>query len=132
MVIVTLLSCFATHSIALPLSPPFPANELQYILDQSQAAMLLSSKMCEGKAEEVLAEQLEKPPIHVKLEKIMNGGHAKVTLEGPDAGEGGMMLYTSGTTARPVCPPFLARQLKWIENTVDFEYRKAFSCRNQC
>lgn len=65
--------------------------------------MLVSSEKFEGKAEEVLREKLEKVPKYVKLEKKMGGGaHAKVTLEGPEDGEGGMMLYTSGTTNRPV------------------------------
>lgn len=101
----TLLSILGTHSIALPLSPAFPAHELQYILDQSQAAMLLSSKKFEGKAEEVLKEKLATPPKHVKLEKRMGGAEpTSVTLEGPEDGEGGMMLYTSGTTNRPVYP----------------------------
>lgn len=66
--------------------------------------------MFEGKAEEVLGGQLEKAPTHVKLEKLLGRSHTKVNLEGPEIG-GGMMLYTSGTTARPVCPPFLTRQI---------------------
>jgi acyl-CoA synthetase (AMP-forming)/AMP-acid ligase II len=56
--VVTLLSCLAAHSIALPLSPAFPANELQYILDQSQAAVLLSSAKFEVKKQEVLKQKL--------------------------------------------------------------------------
>lgn len=99
----TLLSCLAAHSIALPLSPAFPAHELQYILNHSEARMLLSSAKFECKAHEVLKEKLEKVPKHIKLEKKMGGGaHTSVTLEGPEDGEGGMMLYTSGTTNRPV------------------------------
>ena len=69
----TLLSILGTHSIALPLSPAFPAHELQYILDHSQAAMLLSSQKFEGKADEVLKEKLETPPKHVRLAKNMGG-----------------------------------------------------------
>lgn len=101
--IVTLLSILGAHSIALPLSPAFPAHELQYILDQSQASMLLSSAKFESKAQEVMREGLEVKPKHIKLDKLM-GAHAqeKVVLEGAKDGEGGMMLYTSGTTNRPV------------------------------
>jgi hypothetical protein len=65
--------------------------------------MLLSSAKFEGKAQEVMKEGLEAKPKHVKLEKKLGGlKHAKVTLEGSIDGEGGMMLYTSGTTNRPV------------------------------
>ncbi|KAG4436880.1 hypothetical protein IFR05_007643 [Cadophora sp. M221] len=99
---VTLLSILGAHSIALPLSPAFPANELQYIMDQSQASMLLSSAKFESKAVEVLKQDLEGKAKHVKLGKKFGGAaQSKVTLEGPTDGNGGMMLYTSGTTNRP-------------------------------
>jgi acyl-coenzyme A synthetase/AMP-(fatty) acid ligase len=66
--------------------------------------MLLSSQKFEGKAEEVLKEKLETPPKHIRLEKKMGDSEPiPVTLEGSEDGEGGMMLYTSGTTNRPVC-----------------------------
>jgi malonyl-CoA/methylmalonyl-CoA synthetase len=100
---VTLLSIFGAHSIALPLSPAFPSHELQYIMDQSEALMLLSSAKFDGKAQEVMKEGLEAKPQHFKLEKKLGGlEHAKIILQGPTNGDGGMMLYTSGTTNRPV------------------------------
>jgi malonyl-CoA/methylmalonyl-CoA synthetase len=100
---VTLLSIFGAHSIALPLSPAFPAHELQYIMDQSQASMLLSSAKFDGKAQEVMKEGLEAKPQHIKLEKKLGDSeHEKVTLQDSTDGDGGMMLYTSGTTNRPV------------------------------
>ncbi|KAG4031502.1 hypothetical protein MFRU_009g02730 [Monilinia fructicola] len=100
--VVTLLSIFGTQSIAVPLSPAFPAHELQYILDQSGASMLLSSSKFESKAQEVMGTVLEAKPKHVKLEKkLENLNYGKVTLEGLSEGQGGMMLYTSGTTNRP-------------------------------
>jgi malonyl-CoA/methylmalonyl-CoA synthetase len=100
---VTLLSILGTHSIALPLSPAFPPHELQYILDHSQASMLLSSNNFKGKAIEVLKKGLEGNPKYVKLGKKLGGAtYEKVALEDPTDGEGGMMLYTSGTTNRPV------------------------------
>ncbi|RAL62481.1 hypothetical protein DID88_005046 [Monilinia fructigena] len=67
--VVTLLSILGTQSIAVPLSPAFPAHELQYILDQSGASMLLSSSKFESKAQEVMSTVLEAKPKHVKLEK---------------------------------------------------------------
>jgi len=100
---VTLLSILGTHSIALPLSPGFPPHELQYIMDHSQASMLLSSNKFQKKAADLLKEGLERTPKHIKLEKKMGGkSYEEVKLEGPRDSEGGMMLYTSGTTNRPV------------------------------
>lgn len=99
----TLLSIFGASAIALPLSPPFPPNELQYIMDQSEASMLLSSEKFDKKAQEVFKTGLKASPKSVRVEKKMGGGdQSKVTLEGGSDIEGGMMLYTSGTTARPV------------------------------
>ncbi|KAF2751731.1 acetyl-CoA synthetase-like protein [Sporormia fimetaria CBS 119925] len=100
--VVTLLSIFAAHAIAVPLCPTHPASELRYILDQSGALMLLSSEKFQDKADEVLKEGLESTPINYKQDKIMLGKtDDSVTLEEPTSTTGGMMLYTSGTTNRP-------------------------------
>ncbi|TPX19062.1 uncharacterized protein E0L32_011223 [Thyridium curvatum] len=100
--VVTLLAILAARSIAVPLSPAFPAPELQYILDHSEAALLLSSAKFSSKAKEVLALNLASKPVHLELSKHQGGGsHEQVTLEGDGAGAAGMMLYTSGTTNRP-------------------------------
>lgn len=65
--------------------------------------MLLSSEKFQDKADEVVKEGLETQPINYKSEKIMTGKtDDTVTLEDPKSTEGGMMLYTSGTTNRPV------------------------------
>ena len=102
--IVTLLSIIGSNSIAVPLSSGFPASELRYILDNSQALMLLSSAKFRQKAEEVLKEGLEKSPILSMVKKKLEGSTSKeeVKLEGDQVNKGGMMLYTSGTTSRPV------------------------------
>lgn len=101
--LVTLLSILGTNSIALPLSAAFPAHEIQYILDQSQALMLLSSAKFNKKAQEVIACGLEASPKFIKLEKKLGGGeYLEVTLEDHLCDKSGMMLYTSGTTNRPV------------------------------
>ena len=100
---VTLLAVLAARAIALPLSPAFPATELRYILNQSGASLLVSSDKFAGKASEVLEEELEKRPAHLRLEKHLGGGaHEKVVVGDEDAGRAAMMLYTSGTTNRPV------------------------------
>jgi len=101
--VVTLLAILAARSIAVPLSPAFPAPELQYIMNHSEALMLLSSAKFANKAQEVLKTELEVEPTYLQLNKFQGGGeHEKVTLDsktGP--GSAGMMLYTSGTTNRP-------------------------------
>lgn len=72
-------------------------------MDQSQASLLLSSKKFHDKAQEMVKEGLEAKPQFIQLEKAMGGAApSKVTLEDAKEGNGGMMLYTSGTTNRPV------------------------------
>lgn len=98
----TLLSILAAHAIAVPLSPAFPAHELRYILDQSESLMLLSSDKFQSQADDVLKEGMATTPINYKQEKIMMGKTDDyVTLEQPTSDQGGLMLYTSGTTNRP-------------------------------
>lgn len=98
----TLLSILAAHAIAVPLSPTFPAHELRYIIDQSESLMLLSSAKFQDKADDVLSGGMETRPINYKQDKIMTGKtDDSVTLEDPTSSDGGMMLYTSGTTNRP-------------------------------
>jgi len=107
---VTLLAILAAKSIAVPLSPAFPAPELQYILNHSEALLLLSSSKFAAKAQEVLRTELDVEPAYLQLSKFQGGGnHEKVTLEKTGLGSAGMMLYTSGTTNRPVRPaqPFM-------------------------
>jgi malonyl-CoA/methylmalonyl-CoA synthetase len=100
---VTLLSILGTHSIAVPLSPAFPAQELKYIIDHSEASLLLASDKFGAKVQEVLSTGLEKEPRLVKVQKKTGDScSTEVTLAEPADGQGGMMLYTSGTTSRPV------------------------------
>ncbi|EMC94734.1 hypothetical protein BAUCODRAFT_578721 [Baudoinia panamericana UAMH 10762] len=102
--VVTLLSCLASNAIAVPLAPSFPPSELRYILNHSEALALLSSTKFSKLAQDVLKEGLDTTPVSVDLEKITAGAPdtTPVMLTGESyAAEGGMMLYTSGTTARP-------------------------------
>ncbi|KAK4545537.1 hypothetical protein LTR36_002887 [Oleoguttula mirabilis] len=102
--VVTLLACLASNAIAVPLAPSFPASELRYIINHSEALILLSSAKFSSKAQEVLQDGLDKAPISASVEKITQGARSngQVELRGQAYNaEGGMMLYTSGTTARP-------------------------------
>ena len=102
----TLLSILACDSVAVPLSSGFPASELRYILENSEAVTLLSSRKFQGKAEEVLKEGIEhlprKPVLNVIEKRLSGDGEDKVQLVPLPMTKGGMMLYTSGTTSRPV------------------------------
>jgi len=85
------------------MSPAFPPPELQYIVSQSEALILVSSAKFADKAEDVLATGMVSKPAHLEIEKHMGGSaHVEVALEGEEPGSAGMMLYTSGTTNRPV------------------------------
>lgn len=111
--VVTLLAILAARAIALPLSPPFPVAELQYILTHSEAVLLLHSPRYAAKAQEVLSTPFAAlsadatPQPHPKLYELPKhlGGTStseSVSLSDETDSEGaGMMLYTSGTTARP-------------------------------
>ena len=104
----TLLSIFANHSVAVPLCTTFPDHELRYIIDQSQALMLLSSEKFKLKAQNVVKEGLSSKPL-IAVEKIKEGKKSSenIKLETSKEEDGGMMLYTSGTTSRPVRPAWV-------------------------
>ena len=67
--------------------------------------MLVSSTKFQSKAEEVVREGLDKP---LKLEIVQkhlasSESTEQVQLNNPQDDAAGLMLYTSGTTSRPVC-----------------------------
>ncbi|RGP69400.1 acyl- synthetase family member mitochondrial [Fusarium longipes] len=103
-VTVTLLAILASNAIALPLAPAFPAPELRYILENSEALVLISSSKYATKTKEVISKDLANPPLFYQLDGT---GHAVAETKQVELGEisdsqqGGMMLFTSGTTARP-------------------------------
>ena len=100
---VTLLSIFACDSIAVPLASSFPTSELRYIVSNSQPLTLLASNMFKGQAEGIIEDSLDQKPTLNIIEKILDGGeHDDVQLVQLPVTKGGLMLYTSGTTSRPV------------------------------
>lgn len=105
--LVTLLAILGTNSIGVPLSPTFPASELHYILENSGALMLLSSAKFRSKAEEVMHRLKDKPPISSSIPKRAGGTSSSENIEFEKIQDfkGGIMLYTSGTTNRPVRNP---------------------------
>ncbi|KAI0389622.1 hypothetical protein F5Y17DRAFT_448312 [Xylariaceae sp. FL0594] len=116
--VVTFLAILASRAIAVPLSPPFPAPELQYVLTQSSATLLLHSAKYAAKATEVLQTPWPEtspntvPHFQPALRSLELTKHVglgpfntlfdTVTIsDDADTKGAGMMLYTSGTTARP-------------------------------
>lgn len=95
------------------MSPAFPAPELQYILDHSEASLLVSSAKFSAKAQEVLSTGLASKPAHFELAKQFGGTEDEhVTLERSDSSGAGLMLYTSGTTNRPVGTSYIPNVLQ--------------------
>lgn len=90
----------------MPLSPAFPIPELEYVLNHSEASLLVSSPKFAAKAQQVLAADLVSKPSHVELPKHAESAAAlgeHVPLEDEaNPGQAGLMLYTSGTTNKPV------------------------------
>ncbi|KAL6235107.1 hypothetical protein BDW75DRAFT_210588 [Aspergillus navahoensis] len=101
--VVMLLSILASDAIAVPLSTAFPIHELKYIMNNSQAGMLLATERYGVMAGKITEGGLNRQPILDLRGKITAGasGFGAVELKGVDGENGGMMLYTSGTTSRP-------------------------------
>lgn len=105
-----MLSIFASNAIALPLSPAFPTSELQYIMDNSSAKLLLATEKYAEKADQILVSGLDREPIFDVRSKIKSGSNESIqfqlehttTTSSSSQSISGMMLYTSGTTNRPV------------------------------
>ncbi|KAI1331031.1 acetyl-CoA synthetase-like protein [Xylariaceae sp. FL0255] len=112
--VVTFLAILSLRAIALPLSPPFPAPELQYIIEQSGATLLLHSSKFASKAQEVITTGTTDKSTTPVLKSAEMRKHTSLSAENNpmefdqvvlseegDLEGAGMMLYTSGTTARP-------------------------------
>jgi acyl-CoA synthetase (AMP-forming)/AMP-acid ligase II len=103
--LVTFLAILAHEAIALPLSYSFPASELRYLLENSDSKLLLSTSKLATKAKEILKEGiLHKPVLSItgEVERASSANNDSIEVDGTSTGLGGFMLYTSGTTSRPV------------------------------
>ncbi|SZF01341.1 unnamed protein product [Blumeria hordei] len=101
--VVTVLSIFGSHAIAVPLPPAFPVQSLQYLVEQSQPVVLLASSKFLSKAQAIVAKcEAGQAPHLIHLEQRKESPSVEtVKLEDASDGKGGLMLYTSGTTNRP-------------------------------
>jgi malonyl-CoA/methylmalonyl-CoA synthetase len=104
-----LLSVFACNAIAVPLAPSFPIAELRHILNNSEAVVLLSSARYADQAQAVISYgigtkiccyQLESCQMN-ELERSSDEVIEVKLAESSETNASGMMLFTSGTTARP-------------------------------
>jgi acyl-CoA synthetase (AMP-forming)/AMP-acid ligase II len=104
---VNLFSILASDAIAVPVWPALPYLEVKYILENAGAKMLLLAdttdkvrKMADWfvGGDDLIVDELEHVP---------RRGHFEVSpqVDFPNVhdAKGGLMLYTSGTTNRPVC-----------------------------
>ncbi|KAH0290044.1 AMP-binding enzyme [Aureobasidium namibiae CBS 147.97] len=101
--VVTLLSILACNAIAVPLALSFPASEHRHVINLSQASILLASDKSLQKAREVIAEGLDViPGLHSVNEMLSRSRENDIPY--PDVlytADAGIMLFTSGTTAKP-------------------------------
>lgn len=99
----TLLAIFACNAIAVPLAISFPAFELRHVLNISQTGVLLSSTKFAVKAREVMSEGLDSLPSLYEVETLLDGSEKVAASDSkvPCTLNAGMMLFTSGTTAKP-------------------------------
>ncbi len=103
----TFLSILSLDAIALPLAHTHPNSELRYILENSEAAVFLSTEKFREKAQEVVKDGFQNQNYTPKLEilsKIETGAVSAENVKFSSSlpvENGGFMLYTSGTTNRP-------------------------------
>lgn len=105
--LVTMLSILGNRAVAVPLAPGFPASELRYVMNNSTAVLLLSSTRFLSKGKEALAEGLGSKSRLKVVEKRFESledelQQTPVLVNSKETNIGGLMLYTSGTTSRPV------------------------------
>ncbi|KIW12750.1 hypothetical protein PV08_07936 [Exophiala spinifera] len=102
--VVTLLAILASSAIAVPLAPSFPVSELRHILNDSRAFLLLSSNKYRQQAKAALQDGLENTPLFhdmSDLDRSTVEDQELVLVHPASSSDGGIMLYTSGTTGRP-------------------------------
>ncbi|KAI5240047.1 acetyl-CoA synthetase-like protein [Aureobasidium subglaciale] len=100
--VVTLLAIVASNAIAVPLALSFPASELRHIINLSEAVILLSSAKYAAKAKEVLTEGLHDVPALFEIGNLLDQSQESVNSDLLlNTSASGMMLFTSGTTAKP-------------------------------
>ena len=95
--VVALLAVMKAGSACLPLDPAYPRERLQFMLDDSQAAVLLTN--------EALRPQLERPDMTALCVDSQRGSIAKESRKNPannlNPTNLAYVIYTSGSTGKP-------------------------------
>lgn len=100
---VTLLSVLASGAIAVPLAPSFPISELEYVVNHSEAEILIASDKNWAKAQELMRRNNSENLSSFKVEELFSDEKQGMQVRVGEAHtHGGIMLYTSGTTNKPV------------------------------
>ena len=99
------MSIIASGAIAVPLAPSFPISELKYVVDHCEANILFASGKNWDKTQELLKNTESESLSVFRVEELFSNEQkgAQVRLEEAHINDG-MMLYTSGTTSKPVSP----------------------------
>lgn len=102
-VLVSLLAILSCNAIAVPLAISFPVFELRHVLNISQALAFLASTQQTEKAREVMKEGLVMTPSFQTIEDLLIQAESAFTCDQDVSRttDAGMMLFTSGTTAKP-------------------------------
>jgi amino acid adenylation domain-containing protein len=94
--VITLLAIMKAGSVYIPLDPQFPIERINYMLDDSQAIMLLTSQKYKGtyqsKAQELIIEDIWPNLTHYPVTD------PEIKVNGDDLV---YILYTSGSTGMP-------------------------------
>jgi long-chain acyl-CoA synthetase len=96
-VAVALLACFHAGMVAVPVNTRFKPPEIQYVLDHSRPSLCLCEPQFAAGVKEIQSQVPGLGAIHTELPPGVPGPDP----ETPPADAPALILYTSGTTARP-------------------------------
>jgi acyl-CoA synthetase (AMP-forming)/AMP-acid ligase II len=96
-VVVALLACFHAGLVAVPVNTRFKPPEIQYVLDHSRPRLCLSELPFAAAVKKIQAEVPGLSAIYTELPPAVPGPDP----ETPPSDGPALILYTSGTTARP-------------------------------
>ncbi len=96
-VVVALLACFHAGLVAVPVNTRFKPAEIQYVLDHSRPRLCLTEKQFAAAIKGIQSGVPGLSAVYTELPVGLPGPG----LETPPADAPALILYTSGTTARP-------------------------------
>jgi long-chain acyl-CoA synthetase len=98
--VMLLFACFKAGMIAVPVNVRMKAHEVAYVLQHSKAAMYIAHTDLAAVATEAGKSCVGLPKIHSALDGL-NEEDPRVALPEVNDYDPALLLYTSGTTARP-------------------------------